>query len=71
MAGNAPISEPEISHENVQQNQSRVTTSWTCSRCTRVRDRWVGRRTSVINQIRGLLLERAESIYGSPHAIND
>lgn len=24
----------------------------------RVRDRWVGRRTSVINQIRGLLLER-------------
>ena len=24
----------------------------------RVRDRWVGRRTSVINEIRGLLLER-------------
>jgi len=24
----------------------------------RVRDRWVARRTSVINQIRGLLLER-------------
>lgn len=35
----------------------------------RVRDRWVGRRTSVINQIRGLLLERGITIRkGRRHA---
>ena len=28
----------------------------------RVRERWVGRRTAVINQIRGLLLERGITI---------
>jgi transposase len=35
----------------------------------RVRDRWVGRRTSLINQIRGLLLERGITIrQGRRHA---
>jgi transposase len=35
----------------------------------RVRDRWVGRRTSVINQIRGLLLERGITLRkGRRHA---
>src|ERR1700733_7546211 len=33
-------------------------TSWICSHLHRVRDRWVARRTSVVNQMRGLLLER-------------
>ena len=34
-----------------------------------VRDRWVGRRTSVINQIRGLLLERGITLRkGRRHA---
>jgi transposase len=38
--------------------RSRVTISWICSPCTACEIDGVGRRTSVINQLRGLLLER-------------
>jgi hypothetical protein len=31
---------------------------WICRPCYRVRERWVMRRTAVVNQIRSLLLER-------------
>jgi len=37
----------------------------------RVRERWVGRRTSVINQIRGLLLERGITIRKGRHHIEE
>jgi hypothetical protein len=32
----------------------------------RVRDRWIGRRTAVINQLRGFLLEHGISITAGP-----
>jgi transposase len=32
----------------------------------RVRDRWIGRRTAVINQLRGLLLEHGITIIAGP-----
>ncbi|HUD57544.1 MAG TPA: IS110 family transposase [Terracidiphilus sp.] len=37
----------------------------------RVRERWVGRRTAVINQIRGLLLERGITIRKGRHHIEE
>ena len=37
----------------------------------RVRERWVGRRTAVINQIRGLLLERGITIRKGRHHIKE
>jgi transposase len=33
-------------------------TNWICSRCIGCSERWVTRRTAVINQIRGLLPQR-------------
>jgi hypothetical protein len=47
---------------------SKVMSSWICSPCT-VRERWVRNRTALLNQIRGLLLERGITIRkGRRHA---
>jgi hypothetical protein len=46
--------------------QSGPTTSWICSPCIGVRERWVMRRTAVVNQIRGLsdVCRRLDAIPG-------